>query len=330
MVLLYFLLLLVGFVILVKGADFFVEASSNLAYIFGVSTLIVGLTIVSLGTSAPELAVSVSAAIKGSNEIAISNVIGSNIFNLLCVLGACALFFPVPEDKEITRRDLPTSIILTGILAVFLITQIIMHASHLDFAFDKNVANLGRIIGIIFVAIFALYISVVIKNSKQNEDKKQEEAVLRKDKYAIFKCIATIIVSVGMIAFGGWLVVLEAKNIARLFGMSETLIGLTIVAVGTSLPELVTSMVAAKKKETSLAIGNVVGSNIFNLLLILGLSTTINPINVNGAAFVDLIILFLITSLIYFIIKKKHKLTKVHGIFFILIYIADVVFAVVR
>lgn len=319
------LLLTVGFAALIKGADWFVEGSSGLARNFKVPGLIIGLTIVALGTSAPELAVSTSAALCSSNEIALSNVVGSNIFNLLFVLGVCALIHKVPVEKDVLKRDFPLSIAA----AVF----VLLAASPKSLAFRefgrRNVneiaGNISRTTGIILLAAFLFYILYLIGCARRNPQK--EEAV---KSVPLWKCFLFVSLGLILIIAGGQAVVYSAKEIARAAGMSETLIGLTIVAVGTSLPELVTSVVAAKKGETGLAVGNVIGSNIFNILFILGVSAAIRPIGVNIASLYDLMILIAVSVISYIFAINKRAITRPEGGIMIGLYIGSVIFAVLR
>ncbi len=325
MIFLNILLLITGFVLLIKGADLFVDGSAALAKNFKVPGLIVGLTIVALGTSAPELAVSTSAAFQGSNEIALSNVVGSNIFNLLCVLGVCAIIHSVPVDNGIIKRDFPVSILTTIFVLAMTCGKAIITGGAFDHNMDENVGEVGRITGVIIIAMFIAYIIYLIADAGKNPEKEEETA-----NTPILKCAVLILIGLVMIIGGGQSVVNSAKYIARAAGMTETLIGLTIVAVGTSLPELVTSIVAARKGETGLAIGNAVGSNIFNLLLILGVSAVIHPVAVNLASLYDMIILIVISVITYIFAFTKKKISRIEGICMVMIYIADVVFAAIR
>ncbi|MBO4495059.1 MAG: calcium/sodium antiporter [Clostridiales bacterium] len=320
------LILIVGFAVLVKGADIFVDGSASLARLFKISGLIIGLTIVALGTSAPELAVSTTAALSGSNEIALSNVIGSNLFNLLVVLGICAVISPVPTGKDIIKRDYPISLIAT-VLVFILASGIKLFSCDNPIKVDVNAeaGKFTRIGGIILLVCFVSYIVLLIIEARKHpsEGEKIEERSLG-------KCILFIIIGLAMVIGGGQAVVYSSKAIARDAGMSETLIGLTVVAFGTSLPELVTSIVAARKNETELAVGNVIGSNIFNLLFILGVSTTIHPIGVNYASLQDMVVLFFVSILTFLFLLRKKKLTRVEGVIMILLYSAQVAFAILR
>ncbi|MBR4513356.1 MAG: calcium/sodium antiporter [Lachnospiraceae bacterium] len=319
-------LLIVGFVALIKGADMFVDGSAALAKNFKVPGVIIGLTIVAMGTSAPELAVSVSAAAKGSNAIAISNVVGSNLFNMLVVLGVCALISTVPVDKAIIKRDFPFNVILTVLLFLFPSIKLITGGELFSTPMSTEDAGiLARWAGILFLVLFVAYIGYLIYDARKNRVEDEDE--IKTMPY--WKCAVFIVVGIACIVAGGQLVVENAKAIARTFGMSETLIGLTIIAVGTSLPELVTSVVAAKKGENGLAVGNVVGSNIFNILLILGASATIHPIVVSMETIFDLGLLVIFTIITY-VLSFNKKISRAEGAFMLIAYIAEVVFAAMR
>ncbi len=318
------ILLVAGFVALVKGADLFVDGSSSIAAIFKVPSVIIGLTIVALGTSAPELAVSTSAALKGSNEIALSNVVGSNIFNLLMVLGVCAVIKPLPITKVIKKRDFPLSIVVTAALFGVLALQMIGKVDFGAVKMSDNVSEVSRIIGISLLVLFIIYIVILIISAIKNKTEGEPTKTM-----SPLKSILFIIIGLALIIAGGQFVVNSAKFIAAAFGMSETLIGLTVVAFGTSLPELVTSIVASRKGENELAVGNVVGSNIFNMMFILGLSAALHPITVNFACMTDFAIL-IVASIMVFIFALRNKINRVEGIVMILFYIASVVFAAVR
>lgn len=318
------LLLIAGFIALIKGADLFVDGSSALAKNFNVPGVIIGLTIVAMGTSAPELAVSTSAAIKGSNEIALSNVTGSNIFNLLGVLGICAMIRPLPIDKTIMKRDFPISIGVSLLPLIAIGIPMLMRGNITSAAMSSNVGKVSRLLSIILLLIFAVYITMLIINAKKNQQ--QDDNVQRKP---MWQCALLILIGLGCIIAGGQFVVNGAKVIASALGMSETLIGLTVVAIGTSLPELVTSVVASRKGENGLAVGNVVGSNIFNILFILGVSGTIHPISVNLASVIDLAVMVAV-SIITMIFARTKNIGRTEGAVMLALYAADVVFAVVR
>lgn len=325
MFILNLIILAAGFFALVKGADIFVEASAALARSFKVPALIIGLTIVALGTSAPELAVSTSAALQGANEIALSNVVGSNIFNLLCVLGICAIICPVPVDRGILRRDFPIAIGSTIFVLLATGGSALLYGKIIGMGMDEIAGNVSRIIGVMLTAAFMVYIGYLIYDAKKHPSKEEEA-----ENAPIWKSILFIVLGLVLIVGGGQAVVYSAKEIARAAGMTETLIGLTIVAVGTSLPELVTSIVAARKGQTELAVGNVIGSNIFNLMFILGISAMIIPVAVNAASVYDMLILTFISVLALLFSLTSKTIGRAEGIIMVVAYVADVVFAIVR
>ncbi|EID85076.1 putative K+-dependent Na+/Ca+ exchanger family protein [Treponema sp. JC4] len=325
MIFLDFVILVLGFVALVKGADIFVDGSSALAKIFKVPGVIIGLTVVALGTSLPELAVSTTAALAGANEIALSNVIGSNIFNLLVVLGVCAVIHSVPVDEVIIRRDFPLSIIVTLGLLLAVGWQTISGGSFFTLGMADNAGLVSRVTGIILLVIFIGYILFLIFDAIRHPVEEEEISDI-----PLWKALLFILIGVILIIAGGKAVVYSAQNIARFFGMTETLIGLTVVALGTSLPELVTSIVAARKGETSLAVGNVVGSNLFNLLFILGVSTSIHPITVNAASIYDMAILIFVSCMTLFFSITGRSIKRLEGIIMLACYIGATTFAIVR
>lgn len=301
-----YIILLIGFIMLIKGADVFVDCSSAIAKRFGIPSIIVGLTIVAMGTSAPEFSVSVQSALAGMNDMSIANVIGSNMFNLLVVLGLSSV---VNKLKINNYKDV-------YIMLVVGLIMLICSADGLLNVFD----------GALLLFIFTFYIlSLIFKayNGNQKEETEEKQKSL----------IATIVLSIlglGAIIWGGDLVVNSASAIAQQLGMSENLVGLTVVAIGTSLPELVTSLVATKKGEVDIAVGNVVGSNIFNMLLILGTSSIINPMTVAYFTFLD--ILFIIGAMAMFILMtySSKTLNKEKGLPLVLVYIIYIIFTIIR
>ncbi len=319
------MILVAGFVALVKGADIFVDGSSALAKIFKVPGVIIGLTVVALGTSLPELAVSTTAALQGANEIALSNVIGSNIFNLLVVLGVCAVIHSVPVDAVIIRRDFPLSIITTAGLFIAVSFSSLFGGKFFQLAMADNAGVVSRPVGLVLLVIFICYIVYLIFDSIRHPVEEEEISDI-----PLWKALLFILAGIVLIIAGGKAVVYSAQNIARFFGMTETLIGLTVVAIGTSLPELVTSIVAAKKGETSLAVGNVVGSNIFNLLFILGVSTSIHPVMVNAASVYDMMILLFVSAMTLFFSVTGHNIKRLEGIIMLLCYAGATAFAIIR
>lgn len=310
-------ILLVGFVLLIKGADFFVEGSSAVAKKLRIPSIIVGLTIVAMGTSLPELAVSVTAALAGNNEIAVSNVVGSNLFNLLVVCGTCTLFAPLAIAKSTLKSDFPISIACAVLLLIMGVIG--MEVGRAD----------GAILLVIFVTYIAILVRQALKARANSASKEDNEAGNGKD-IPVWLCIIYIVGGIAAIKFGGDFVVDGASTIAQKLGMSQTLVGLTVVAVGTSLPELVTSIVASRKNEVDMALGNVIGSNIFNILFILGTAGAISPMAFIKDNIVDLIVLIAVCLLVYVFAWSKQKLEKKEGIIMLLIYIVYMVYACIR
>ena len=305
---------IIGFVLLVKGADFFVEGSGSVAKKFNIPVFIIGMTIVAMGTSAPDCAVSISASLRGINGMAISNVIGSNIFNLLVVCGVCALFQPLVIKKETLKKEFPFSVLVAVIIGVMGLAG--MMVGHMD--------------GIILVVIFALFLYWMVRSAKKSmQDGEDVEAEEIKD-LPIWKCLVFIGGGLVAIVIGGQMVVNCSETIARGFGLSETLIGLTICSIGTSLPELVTSVVAAKKNQAGMALGNVIGSNIFNILLVGGLASAISPIAMNMNNLIDIVILVIVSLYIMALVWKKQLLTRAGGVSMLAVYAAYMVYICVR
>lgn len=324
-ILLNVVLLLVGFVALIKGADFFVEGSAAVAKKLHVPGVIIGLTIVAMGTSAPELAVSISAGLTGSNEIAISNVIGSNIFNLIVVLGVCAVMVPVAVDKSIMKRDFPFSIAITLLLAVF-ISDMILTGKSVITDTQARAGGISRWEALIFIILFAGYILITVRSAIKNRQTQQEEI----EDMSGIKCAVYILGGIAAVVIGGQLVVNSAREIALFCGMSETLVGLTIVAIGTSLPELVTSIVASSKGQNGMAVGNVVGSNIFNILLILGVSSFIHPISAGMFSLIDICILLVMNVCVFIFATTGKKINRYEGAAMVLMYVAYTAYAIIR
>lgn len=303
--------LLVGFVLLIKGADFFVEGSSSVAKILRVPSIIIGLTIVAFGTSAPELAVSVSAALSGSNDIAVGNVIGSNIFNLLVVVGICGIIAPMPIDRKILNGDFLFSILVAIVMGLL-------------FAFDHH---LSRVDGMILLLFFGYFLYKMIRDTLKGRADMEEEAV---ETMTPAKSLVCILGGLAAIVIGGDMVVDSASLIAASFGLSETLIGLTVVAFGTSLPELVTSIVASRKGENGLALGNVIGSNIFNILFVLALSATIHPLKVDVLSTYDAVFLVVSSGITLLLAKTKEEISRLEGSLMVAMYAAYTVYIILR
>ena len=317
-----YIFLIIGFILLIKGADFFVEGAASIARKFNVPSMIIGLTIVAMGTSAPEAAVSVTSSLAGQNDISVANVVGSNFFNILVVIGISSIITRLPVQKNTIKKDTPLLIISCILLLLF-----------------SSNSNISTVEGISFLIFFTYFLIITIKSAKDSDNEfvtevqttAEGEAALEMVKdISIFKTILLSVIGIIGIIYGGDMVVDSATKIAKTLGMSANLIGLTIVAVGTSLPELVTSVVATKKDETEIAIGNVIGSNIFNILLIIGLASTFSPLTISMFSLIDIIFMTIITILLYLFMKKSNSLTKLHGYIFILIYIGYLTYTIMR
>lgn len=304
-ILLQFVLLVIGFVLLMKGADWFVDGASKTADKFGIPHLVIGLTIVAFGTSAPEAAVSISAALKGNVDLAISNVLGSNIMNVLLILGLAAVIYPLAVKRTTIKFDIPF-VVFISVLMLF---------------FGAADGTVGRIEGLVFWALLAIYLVYMVKLTKQSQESGDEfEPADENDK--IWKLLLLIVVGGVMIVVGSDVTVDAASSIALEFGMSDRLIGLTIVAFGTSLPELVTSCIAAKKKETDIAVGNIVGSNLFNILFVLGTSAVITPVAYVSAFIFDNVAAVLVMAILWLFVFRKQELSRMGGIIMLAMYAA--------
>ena len=298
-----YLLLIIGFVLLIKGADFFVDGSSSLARFLKIPSVIIGLTIVAMGTSAPEASVSINAALAGNNDIAVSNVIGSNIFNGLVVVGICAFISAFKTNKDILKRDMPVNILITLILCIMIAD-----------------GKLNRIEGFLLLAGMNM-IHAALK--KRNECSEEQNIPL-------YKALIFIIGGLAAVILGGNLVVNNASQIAVSFGVSQNFIGLTIVAIGTSLPELVTSIVATRKGDSALALGNAIGSNIFNILFILGTSAVISPLHILSESMIDCIILLISGVLLIIFAFTKKSMSRTEGITCVLAYVGYTAYLFIR
>ena len=296
--------LIIGFILLIKGADLFVDSASGIAKRFGIPSLIIGMTIVAMGTSAPELSVSITSAIKGLNDMSIANVVGSNIFNTLMILGVSSLFNKL---KINSYKDIIVMMFSSVMLLVCCFNN-----------------KLGIMNGIVLLIVFALFILNQIKDVK-NERETEDEVHHR----PMLLTIALGIIGMCAIIGGGNLVVNSASAIAMTLGMSENLVGLTIVAMGTSLPEFITSVIATRKGEIDIAVGNVVGSNIFNILFVLGIAGIINPMSVSFVAICDIAILVIVSALILFVTRKK-EINKYNGLMLIAIYVCYLCYTIIR
>lgn len=304
-------LLVIGFVLLIKGADFFVEGSSAVAKMLKVPSIIIGLTIVAMGTSLPECAVSITASMTNNNALAVSNAVGSNIFNLMVVCGFCALFNPLAVEKSTLLKEFPFSVICAILLLV---------GGYFGM-------ELGRADGVILLVVFVCFLVWMVRSAMKARANASDEEY---ETLPVWKCILFIVGGIIAIKFGGDFVVEGASAVAAKMGLSQNLIGLTIVACGTSLPELVTSVVAARKNELDMALGNVIGSNIFNILFVLGIAASISPIAFITENIIDIVILIAMSLLVWIFGWTKKRLDKAEGIIMLLMYAAYLVYICIR
>ena len=303
-----YILLAAGLFLLIKGADFFVDGASSIAAKLRVPPLIIGLTVVSFGTSAPEAAISISASIRGESAISLGNIIGSNLFNLLPVIGITSLAIPLTAERDVINRDMPVNIFATGALAIAIIDGVIK-----------------RYEAALFLAALAVYLFFVIRKALRNPIDTgvgRQLSWLLSSLYVIGGLFAVVV--------GGDVVVDNAKLIAADLGMSETLIGLTVVALGTSLPELVTSLVAARKGEAGIAVGNAVGSCLFNVLFILGITGAITPLRVDSELLTDTAFLAIVTLIVYLFAARGKKIGRIEGAICVILYAIYTAFIIAR
>ena len=303
------ILLVVGFIILIKGADIFVDGASGIAENFHVSKMLIGLTIVAFGTSAPEFAVSVKSIISNNGDIVLGNVIGSNILNILLILGVSSLVHSLNVKSATVKKELPITLLLTTLFAVLLSDSI----------FDKGLVNtFTRGDGITVLLFFLVFIYYLISMARNKVEEAEE-----KEKISMLKAVAFLVVGIVGVVLGSNFVVDSASKIATILGVSERMIALTIIALGTSLPELVTSVTATRKGEYDIAIGNVVGSNIFNIGMVIGLPITIfGGIAKISFSYIDLLVMIVSTVLLFMFSFNDYKISKKEGIVFIILFIA--------
>ena len=310
--------LIIGFAFLMKGADYFVEGSSSVAKRLKVPSIIIGLTIVAMGTSLPETAVSVTASIANNNALAISNVVGSNIFNMMFVIGVCSILATIGVKRETIIRDIPLSLVCATLLLIF---------GYLAFG-DRSHMILGRFDGIIFLIIFAVYVLMMVfqaMRARNNQEVVQLETMENEELMIMSypKSLLCIVGGAAAIAFGGDLTVDAASRIA-------IDLGLTLVSIGTSLPELVTSIVAARKNEVDMAVGNAIGSNIFNILMVLGIASAISPLQLIGENVIDIIVLVVFSVVVWIFGATKKKISRTEGIAMICMYLCYSVYIIMR
>lgn len=314
-----YVLLIVGFVLLIKGADFFVDGSSNIARLLRVPPILIGLTIVAFGTSSPEATVSIIASLQGTADVSMGNVIGSNIFNITLVVGIAAVLFPIKVENETIRKEIPFTL-LASVALLILINDKVLQGLNLN-----TISRSDGLIFLLFLSVFMFYVIEVALKSRENGS---EVNAVQDVKWG--KNITITILGLLGIVLGGQMVVENGKDIAYSWGMSEALVGLTIIAIGTSLPELVTSITAALKKESEIAIGNIVGSNIFNILFVLGTSAVISPLEVSGKITIDILIMIAITVLLLIFSRTNFRIDKREGLVLVIGYIVYTVYIIVR
>ena len=303
----YILLLIVGFILLIKGADILVDGASSLAENFKVPKMVIALTIVAFGTSAPELAVSIQAVIAGNSDIVLGNVVGSNILNILLILGVSSLFAPLGVKSNTVHKEIPLTILVSSLLMVLAF----------DNLYDGSVVNtISRTYGIVillFFSVFIYYLFSIMKDRNKNEK--------TKPKYGVLVSLGLLILGLVGIIFGSNFVVDNASAIAKVLGVSDKMISLTVVALGTSLPELVTSVQAARKGENDIAIGNVIGSNIFNIGFVIGIPATfIGAINASGFNYIDMLTMIISAVLLFILTIKNEKIERREGIVMLLVF----------
>ncbi|MEH6990970.1 calcium/sodium antiporter [Cytobacillus firmus] len=315
-----YLLLIIGFSLLIAGANFFVDGASKIAGFLKISPLLVGLTIVAFGTSSPEATVSILAALDGNADVAIGNVVGSNIFNITLVVGVTAMIFPLKVESATIRKEIPFTLLATVALMIFI------SDTYLDSISSNVVSRSDGLVLLLIFAVFMYYLFEVARESRRST----ESARVKASAAQWTKQSLLTIAGLAAIIFGGDLVVKSSTEIAFSLGMSETLVGLTIVAIGTSLPELVTSVAAAIKKESEIALGNIVGSNIFNILFVLGASASISPLPVDPKMFIDITILILITVVLLIFSRSHYAIGKYEGGFLAASYIMYLIYIIMR
>jgi len=321
---LVYILFFVGFITLIKGADLLVDGASTLARKIGVSSLVIGLTVVAFGTSAPELAVNILASLEGNTDIAIGNILGSNIVNILLILGFSAVLYPLSVQNGTIKKEIPFAV-FSVIVLVLLVGEVIF--------FGADSAILSRLDGFVLISFFVLFLFYIYNLAKS--DKKQKNLTAQApevDHVSITRSLVMIILGLAGLVIGGKWIVDGAVAFAQSFGVSEALIGLTIVAIGTSLPEMATSIVAAYKKNVDIAVGGIIGSNIFNIFWILGISSIIQPLPFSAALATDLRITFVVTLILFLslFVGRKAVLERWQGALLVLMYIIYVISLIYR
>lgn len=324
-----FIFFVIGIVILLKGADWLVEGASSIAAIFKINPMVIGLTVVAFGTSSPELVVSITSAMSGTTDVTLGNIIGSNIANILLILGVTAIIYPLSVKKNTIWKEIPMSFLGASLLVILALQDIIDNGnlSGLYNGGTEIIGALTRSNGIVLLSFFIIFLYYTFGISRINPD---EGDTIHKKKPPI--SVLLILLGLGGLILGSNLMVDNGIKLAKIFGVSDALIGLTLVAIGTSLPELVTSVVAATKKKVDIAVGNVVGSNIFNIFLVLGTTTLIKPIPLSVNYLVDIGVLFGATILLFasLFVMRKQTLGKIEGSIMLLSYFVYIGFIIIR
>lgn len=323
------LLFIIGLLILIKGANWLVDGASSLAARFHISPMVIGLTIVAFGTSAPELVVSVTSALSGNTEIALGNIIGSNIVNILLILGISAIVYPLSVNKNTVWKEIPMSFLGAVVMTILGLQNILdgNKLSMLTLGSRDVIGSLTFSNGLILLSFFIIFLYYTFGIAKTTGEEEPDIKIL-----SHLRSILFIVLGLVALVFGSKIFVDNAVYLARSLGVSETFIGLTIVAIGTSMPEMVTSVVAAYKKRVELAIGNIVGSNIFNIFFILGITSLIKTIPLTGQNLVDILVLFLATLILFIslFVYKRHRIGRLEGVFMIACYVGYITFLILR
>jgi len=312
-----YILFILGFLLLIKGADFLVDGSASIAHKLKISPIVIGLTIVAFGTSAPEFIVNIFASINGNTEIAIGNILGSNIANILLILGISAIIYPIATKRNTVWKEIPLSLLAAVLLGVMANDALIDGGTF---------SGLTRIDGIVLLAFFVIFLYYTFGISKVTGEVSNDDI----QELSYIKSVLFVLTGLLGLVVGGKWIVGGAVTIAETFNVSQSLIGLTVVAIGTSLPELATSAIAAYKKQTDIAIGNVVGSNIFNIFWILGFSALIRPLPFSRSSDVDILMTILASAILFFImfVGKKHVIERWQGVLMVLLYLSYVTYLV--
>jgi cation:H+ antiporter len=318
-----YILFIIGFIFLIKGADWLVDGASKLARRLRISSLVIGLTVVAFGTSAPELGVNLYASFQGNTDIAISNILGSNIFNILFILGISTIIFPLFVSEDMVWKQIPLSLLAAVVLGI------LANDSLID---NSGLSVLTRIDGLILLVFFMFFIYYIFETAKKERKEGKSQDVGTKQ-YSLFKAISFTVLGLIGLTLGAKWVVDGAIKLAEALGISQSLIGLTIVAIGTSLPELATSAMAAYKRNTDIAVGNIVGSNIFNIFFILGVSAIVRPLPFNYTSNIDVLVTIMASALLFvamFTGRKRHLLERWEGTIFIVLYAGFITYLILR